>query len=219
MATKQHQFRLQLLALSYLALAALPSLAPGQTKQPAPAAAAAAADRLRDVYQIYSLLMPGQVFADMDSGQGKPWAISDTTVNDDDLDPKLAPDATLQPPSDNAHAFGEALSDYRQRKQERMALTRRFKLSRPYVLLKADQTAQFKASRTSMSATSDMQSAYGDYLGITYFSEVYFDTAQDAALVYILDWCGNLCSQAEWVYVEKQNGAWVRRSGKAPPQT
>ena len=57
------------------------------------------------------------------------------------------------------------------------------------------------------------------YLGITYFSEVYFNTAQTAALVYILDWCGNLCSQAEWVYLEKQDGAWVRRSGKAPPQT
>jgi hypothetical protein len=38
-------------------------------------------------------------------------------------------------------------------------------------------------------------------------------------LVYILDWCGNLCSQAEWIYLEKQDGVWVRRSGKAPAQT
>ena len=100
-----------------------------------------------------------------------------------------------------------------------MVLTRRFKLSRPYVLLQAADTSQFRASRTSMNATSSMQSAYGDYLGITYFSEVYFNVAQTAALVYILDWCGNLCSQAAWVYLEKQNGIWVRRSGKAPAQT
>jgi hypothetical protein len=100
-----------------------------------------------------------------------------------------------------------------------MVLTRRFKLSRPYVLLPAADTAQFRASRTSMDATSSMQSAYGDYLGITYFSEVYFNVAQTSALVYILDWCGNLCSQAAWVYLEKQNGAWVLRSGKAPAQT
>jgi hypothetical protein len=76
-----------------------------------------------------------------------------------------------------------------------------------------------RASRTDPDANSDAQEAYSGYLGITYFSEVYFNVAQTAALVYILDWCGNLCSQADWVYLEKQNGVWVRRSGKAPAQT
>jgi hypothetical protein len=188
------------------------TIALAQTK-PAPVAP----DRLPDSYQIYSLLMPGQVFTDMDSGQ--PWAISDTTVNEDDMNPKLAPEATLQPPEDNPRAFREAVTDYNQRKKERLALTRRFKLDRPYVLMGAADTAQLRATHTSMNATSDMQSTYGDYLGITYFSEVYFNVAQTAALVYILDWCGNLCSQSEWVYLEKQNGTWVRRSGKAPAQT
>ncbi len=190
------------------------SLAWAQTK-PAPVVP----DRLPDSYQIYSLVMPGQVFTDMDSGHNQPWAISDTTINEDDMNPKLAPEATLQPPEDNPHGFREAVMDYNQRKKERLVLKRRFKLDRPYVLLGSADTAQFRAARTSMSATSDMQSAYADYLGITYFSEVYFNVAQTAALVYILDWCGNLCSQAEWIYLEKQNGTWVRRSGKAPAQT
>jgi hypothetical protein len=190
------------------------SLTQAQTK---PATPPKSPEILADVYQIYSLLMPGQVFTDMDAG--KAWAIADTTVNDDDLEPKLAPDATLQPPEDNPRGFAEALSDYQQRRKERMVLTRRFTLSRSYVLLKASSTADFKASKTSLNADSDAQSTYADYLGITYFSEVYFSTAQNAALVYILDWCGNLCSQSEWVYVEKQNGAWVKRSGKAPPQS
>jgi hypothetical protein len=197
-------------------------LSPAQARRaptPAPVPAPVAADRLPDSYEIYSLLMPGQVFTDMDSDQNQPWAISDTTVNEDDMNPRLAPDAELQPPSDNARSFREAVTDYRQRRKERMALTHRFQLSRPYVLLQAADAAQFRASRTSMNATSSMQSAYGDYLGITYFSEVYFNVAQTAALVYILDWCGNLCSQASWVYLEKQNGVWVRRSGKAPAQT
>jgi hypothetical protein len=193
-------------------LAASTALAFAQAK-PAPTPP----DRLPDAYQIYSLVMPGQVFTDMDSGQDQPWAISDTTVNEDDMNPKLAPEATLQPPADNPRAFREAVNDYNQRKKERLVLTRRFKLSRPYVLLPPADTAQFRAAKTSMNATSDMQSEYGDYLGITYFSEVYFNIRQTAALVYILDWCGNLCSQAEWVYLEKQNGTWVRRSGKAPP--
>lgn len=193
-------------------LAASTFTAWAQTK-PAPAAP----DRLPDSYEIYSLLMPGQVFTDMDAGQ--PWAISDTTINEDDMNPKLAPEATLQPPEDNPRAFKEAVTDYNQRKKERIVLTRRFSLDRPYVLLGAADTEQLRATHTSMNATSDMHSAYGAYLGITYFSEVYFNVAQTAALVYILDWCGNLCSQSEWVYLEKQNGIWVRRSGKAPPQT
>jgi hypothetical protein len=202
------------------AVRAAPSPTTPAPATPAPAAPAAPVpDRLPDTYQIYSLLMPGQVFLDMDSGQNQPWAISATTVNEDDIDPKLAPEAFLQPPAENAHGFREAVNDYNQRKKERLVLKRRFQLSRPYVLLSANDTAQFRASRTSLNATSSMRSAFGNYLGITYFSEVYFNVAQTSALVYILDWCGNLCSQAVWVYLEKQDGVWVLRSGKAPPQT
>jgi hypothetical protein len=217
-----HQLRSPLAAMSaatkratrlvFLCLASA-SLALAQAKAPPPIPP----DRLPDSYQIYSLLMPGQVFIDMDSGQ--PWAISDTTVNEDDMNPKLAPEATLQPPDDNPEAFREAVNDYNQRKKERLVLKRRLKLDRPYVLLSPADAAQFRAARTSVDATSAMQSAYSNYLGITYFSEVYFNVAQTAALVYILDWCGNFCAQSEWVYLEKQNGAWVRRSGKAPAQT
>ena len=200
----------------FLAVAIATTTAAGQNK---PASPTTSTDRLPDTYAIYSMIMPGQVFKDMDSGQNQAWAISATTVNEDDMDPKLAPEATLQPPTDNPRGFQEAVTDYNQRKKERMTLKRRLQLPRPYVLLGPSNTAEFKASRTSLNATSDMQSTYGNYLGITFFSEVYFNTAQTAALVYILDWCGNLCSQAEWVYLEKQNGTWVRRSGKAPPQT
>jgi hypothetical protein len=188
------------------------ALIPAQTKTAAPA------DRRPDSFQIYSLIMPGQVFTDMDSGG--PWAIADTTVNEDDMNPKLAPDAFLQPPADNPRGFQEAVSDYNQRKKERMVLKPppRFRLSRPYVLLAPSDVARFKAARTSMDSSSD-QSAFSQYLGVTFLSEVYFNTTQTSALVYILDWCGNLCSQAVWVYLEKRDGAWVLRSGKAPPQT
>ena len=181
-------------------------------------AATVAPDRLPDSYQIYSLLMPGQVFQIWTAGQ--PWAISDTTINEDDMDPKLAPEATLQPPEDNPRDFHEAVTDYNQRKKERLVLTRRFKLDRARTCCWGPRIPRSSvATQTSMTATSAMRSAYGNYLGITYFSEVYFNVAQTAALVYILDWCGNLCSQSEWVYLEKQNGIWVRRSGKAPAQT
>jgi hypothetical protein len=203
------------LVLLCLAIAGSTSLASAQTK---PAAAAIASDRLPDSYLIYAMLMPGQLFEDMGSGESQAWAISGTTVNEDDMDPKLAPEATLQPPDDNPRGFKEAVNDYNQRKKERLVLTHRLKLSRPYVLLTPSDVAQFKESR-SVNSDSELQSTYGDYVGITFFSEVYFNTAQTSALVYILDWCGNLCSQAEWIYLEKRDGVWVRRSGKAPAQS
>jgi hypothetical protein len=196
-----------------LAVTTSTALIPAQTKNAAPS------DRRPDSFQIYSLIMPGQVFTDMDAGG--PWAIADTTVNEDDMNPKLAPEAFLQPPADNPRGFQEAVSDYNQRKKERLALKPppRLNLSRPYVLLAPADVAQFKAARTSPMGSSDDQSKYSQYLGIIFLSEVYFNTAQTSALVYILDWCGNLCSQAVWVYLEKRDGAWVLRSGKAPPQT
>jgi hypothetical protein len=203
------------LVLLCLAIAGSTALVSAQTK---PAGTAVAPDRLPDSYLIYAMLMPGQLFEDMGSGPSQTWAISRTTVNEDDMDPKLAPDATLQPPDDNPSGFKEAVNDYNQRKKERLVLTRRLTLSQPYVLLTPNDVAQFKDSR-SVNSTSELQSKYGDYVGITFFSEVYFNIAQTSALVYILDWCGNLCSQAEWIYLEKQDGVWVRRSGKAPAQT
>ena len=80
-----------------LAIAGSAALASAQTKPAAPVAP----DRLPDSYLIYSMLMPGQLFEDMGSGQSQAWAIGETTVNEDDMDPKLAPEATLQPPDDN----------------------------------------------------------------------------------------------------------------------
>ncbi len=198
-----------------LAIAGAAVIASGQTK---PTAGAVSPDRMPDSYLIYAMLMPGQLFEDMGSGQNQAWAIGGTTVNEDDMDPKLAPEATLQPPDDNPRGFKEAVNDYNQRKKERLVLTRRLKLSQPYVLLAPSDVEQFKASR-SVNSTSELQAKYGAFVGVTFFSEVYFNTAQTSALVYILDWCGNLCSQAEWIYLEKRGGVWVRRSGKAPAQT
>jgi hypothetical protein len=65
-----------------LAVITSTALIPAQTKSTAPS------DRRPDSYQIYSLIMPGQVFTDMDAGG--PWAIADTTVNEDDMNPRLA---------------------------------------------------------------------------------------------------------------------------------
>src|SRR3984957_17421451 len=153
MRSPQMRINISHLGSFFLAVAIATTPAAGQNK---PAAPTASTDRLPDTYAIYSMIMPGQVFKDMDSGQNPAWAISATTVNEDDMDPNLAPEATLQPPTDNPRGFQEAVSDYNQRKKERMVLKPppRLNLLRPYVLLAPADVARFKAARTSPGSSS-----------------------------------------------------------------
>lgn len=172
-------------------------------------------ERQQDVYAIYSLLMPGAVLGNLGSSQNQRWAIADTTVNAEDINPALAPEAALKPPDDHPRRFHDAVVDYEQRRNERQSVIRAFHLDRPYTLLTPSDIQAFQDSRTSVAADSDSQQKYSGYPGINYFSDVYFNPQRSAALVYMVAWCTNLCGQGEWVYLEKQNSQWVRRSGQA----
>jgi|HubBroStandDraft_5_1064220.scaffolds.fasta_scaffold59837_2 hypothetical protein len=172
-------------------------------------------ERQQDVYAIYSLLMPGAVLANLGSSQNQSWAIADTTVNAEDINPALAPEAALKPPNDHPRRFHDAVVDYEQRRNARQPVIRGFHLDRPYTLLTSSDIQEFQDSRTSVAPDSAIQQKYSGYPGINYFSDVYFNPQRSAALVYMVAWCTNLCGQGEWVYLEKQSGQWVRRSGQA----
>lgn len=171
------------------------------------------AERAGDSYAIYALLLPGEPFKSMSQEQTRTWAIADTTVSIDDMNPAVPPDGQLTPPPDNVHAFREALRDFRTRRYERVLLTRNFNVDRTYSLLTAEQVAEFRDSRTSMAAGSQQQNKYAGYPGITFFSQVFFNANQTAALVYMNNWCANLCAAGQWIYLEKHGSQWVRRSG------
>jgi hypothetical protein len=172
-------------------------------------------ERRADSYAIYSLLMPGAIFNRMESSQNRQWAIAQMTINAEDINPALAPEAALKAPEHHPEMFREAVADYNLKKFQRSGLTRNFDLDRPYTLLTPTEVEEFRILRGSPTANSSLQAKYSGFPGITYFSRVYFDSAGTAALVYMLDWCGNLCAQAEWVYLEKHGGHWVRRSGRS----
>lgn len=171
-------------------------------------------ERSPDAYKIYSLLMPGQALASMAPGLNQRWAIAETTVSARDISPALAPEAALRAPEKNAKGFREAVSSYEAHKDERMLLLREFHLDRPYTLLTPAEVDEFRAARSSATAPAALRAKYSGYPGITYFSPVFFDSNHTSALVYIVDWCGNLCAGGEWVYLEKQDDKWVRRSGR-----
>jgi hypothetical protein len=166
-----------------------------------------------DINAIYSaLLRSSNVFSNLGRGQNQCWAIADTTVNFDDMNPKLAPDAQLRPPNNNPKPFQEALADFNVRKYQRVTLPH--SSNSQYVVLSPDEANAFRESRTSTTA-GDGSQKYSNCGGITYFSDVYFSSHRSAALVYMLNWCGSLCGQGEWVYLEKRDNNWVLRSGQA----
>jgi hypothetical protein len=170
-------------------------------------------DRAADSYAIYSLLMPGDPFKSMPPEQNQRWAIADTTVSIADMNPAIPPEGQLQPPDDHPKRFHEAVHDFDTRKYQHIQLTQQFQLSQTYTLLTSDQVAEFRKARASIDPGSELQAKYTGYPGITFFSQVFFSSNHNAALVYMNNWCTNLCAQGQWIYLEKHGGNWVRRSG------
>jgi hypothetical protein len=184
-------------AMAFLLIVTTSSIA--QTPQQPPHSAPIVANRASDSYAIYSLLLRDDPYPGLPQRQG-PLAIADTTVNITDVNPAVPPDGQLQPPPNNAKAFREAVQDFQSRRFERIQLKRDFHLDVDYTLLNPGDVAAYKSAQTG-------------YPAINFFSEVYFDSKQTAALVYRNVFCGRLCANGQWIYLEKQSGQWVRRSG------
>jgi hypothetical protein len=152
-----------------------------------------------DIYAIYSLLLRDDPYPGLPQKQGQ-LAIADTTVNITDMNPAIAPDSELQAPPNNVEAFREAVQDFHARRYERLQLKRDFHLDVDYALLSSGEVATYKSAQTG-------------YPAINFFSEVYFDSKQTAALVYRNTFCGRLCANSQWIFLEKKGDQWVRRSG------
>jgi len=175
-------------------------------------------DRADDSYAIYSLLMPGEPFDRMSPEQTARWAIAEITVNTNDRNPAVPPQGQLKAPPDNPRGFAEAVEDYDVNQYVRVRLTRPpLKLGHPFQLLLPEQVDALRAARTGPSLTSEQQTQWSGFPGVTFFSMVYFDTKHNAALVYMNNWCAHLCATGSWIYLEKRGGQWVRRSGIAVP--
>jgi hypothetical protein len=170
-------------------------------------------DRAADSYAIYSLLMPGVPFDSMSPEQASRFAIAATTINIDDMNPAIPPEGQLQPPPNNETAFREAVQDFHTRRYERIQLERQLKIDRPYTLLSAGDAAELRNTLAGIDPGSQLQDKWSGYPGITYFSEVYFNTTRNVALVYMNNFCANLCANGQWIYLEKHDNQWVRRSG------
>jgi len=201
-------FQLAIAALTLLPVCAIAQQAQQNTKP-----VSIKVDRAADSYAIYSLLMPGVPFDGMSPDQAPRLAIAATTVNINDMNPAIPPEGQLQPPPNNEKAFHEAVQDFQTRRYERVQLSHELKIDRPYALLGADDIAELRNSLAGIDPGSQLKDKWAGYPGITYFSEVYFNTTRTAALVYMNNFCANLCANGQWIYLEKNGNQWVRRSG------
>ena len=134
------------------------------------------AQRVADSYAIYSLLVPGAPSDEIARTPANDWSIANTTVNITDMDPAVPPDGQLKAPPENTRAFNEAVHDYNTRKYERFRLqATSFHPNPPLPLINEQQVNDIRQSRSVNT-------------GITFFSAVYFNNNQTAALVYVNDW-------------------------------
>lgn len=173
-------------------------------------------ERAADSYAIYSMLAPGPELERITSGQT--WAIADTTVNTDDRNPAVPPQGQLKPPPNMEKPFKEAVEDFETNQQLRLHLSRKgFHIDHAFTLLTPDQVQQLRDAKSSVSVSSSTQTEWSAYPGITFFSEVYFDSKHTVALVYRSEWCAHLCSAGSWIYLEKQGNRWVQQSGIVVP--
>lgn len=178
-------------------------------------------ERAADSYAIYSMLAPGPVLEHMPPGQTQTWAIADTTISTSDRNP-VPPQGQLKPPPrpNRKKAFEEAVADFEANQYLRIHLTRDgFHLEHPFALLTPEQVQQLRDAKSSPAASSS-QAEWSGYPGITFFSEVYFDTHHSIALVYRSEWCAHLCSAGSWIYLERRPGNpshWVQQSGIVVP--
>lgn len=174
-------------------------------------------DQAEDSYAIYSLLMPGRLFEHMSSETASRWAIAQKTVTFDEMNPRIDPRGALKPPPGHEKAFHQAVEDFELSRDLSYTLQPRLHLDRRYDLLDPAQVRDLRHAKAGLDPGSRLRNRYAPYAGVTFFSAVYFSKDQNAALVYMNDWCGVLCSQGQWVYLEKINGHWQRKSGITLP--
>jgi hypothetical protein len=174
-------------------------------------------DRAKDSYAIYSLLMPGKLFEHIGTTSASRWAIAEKTITFSEMNPRIDPRGALKPPPGNEAAFHQAVQDFEQSREISYTLQPRLHLDHPYDLLSPAQVRELRETRSAAAPDSRQRARYAAYPGVTFFSAVYFSKDQKAALVYVNDWCGVLCAQGQWVYLEKINGEWQRKSGITVP--
>jgi hypothetical protein len=126
------------------------------------------------------------------------YVIATTTV------PGYPKEPCVRPPKDREKELQEVLTDFERRNGTQRLLTRRFSISKPYVLLSEEQIVEFRRARD--------KEQFRGVTDIFRLSDVYFNQRGTLALTFISTSCGDLCGSFQWKVFEKLNdGMWQER--------
>jgi hypothetical protein len=177
-------------------------------------------DRAAASYQIYSSLVPlGETATAM--WPHSLWLIQDTTItsipdnqpcfenSNQRPDSAVNPHSAVQPTNDRLQDFSEILEDFDHHCHDHVLLeAAKFKLSGAIRLLNKKEQEEFQSTRMGPDRNNAVAAKYSGAPALYAFSEVYFNRAHTAALVYATHWCGSLCGQGFWVAFALTNGRW-----------
>lgn len=168
--------------------------------------ASAVSEREKDVYAIYSLMLTNpQTSHGPDDNER--YLIAIITA------PPRPQEPCVRPPTEREADFQEMQTDYEHRKAMPRQLKPALSISKPYVLLSADEARMFIESRmprrTGQDATNERFRGETDLFTL---SDVYFNKRGNLALTGISTFCGGLCGLFQWKVFEKVDGGrWVER--------
>jgi hypothetical protein len=153
----------------------------------------AQADREKDVYAIYSLLLTNPQTSHGPDDNAR-YLVLDTTVAGVPAQP------CLNVIGERRQRIAEILKDFQERRGRTRKLKRDLKLSKAYELLTESEGKQFRGRN----ANPEWRTRFEGVTDLFSFSDVYFDEAGTLALTHITSWCGSLCALFQWKLLEKQ---------------
>jgi hypothetical protein len=175
------------------------TIVPGFQKEGDPADSA----REKDIYAIYSVMLSNP---NTSHGpyQSERYLIAKTTV------PGVPEQPCVSPPKERGAEFRDVLVDYERRKSTMRELKPALSITKPYVLLDANEVSEFIKERSFSGPGKIVPNQ--QFQGVTdlfRLSDVYFNRPGTLALTAISAYCGGLCGFHQWKVFEKRApGKW-----------
>jgi hypothetical protein len=159
--------------------------------------------RAQDVYAIYSLMLTNPPTSHGPDDNER-YLIRMFTA------PTSPQEPCVRPPAEREADFREMRTDYEQRKATPRQLKPALSISKPYVLLSADEAETFIQSRMPTPGQAPIERFKG-VTDLFTLSDVYFNKRGTLALTGISTFCGGTCGLFQWMVFERLDGKWEER--------
>ncbi len=155
-------------------------------------------------YAVYSAILANPPLSHRD--KNTKYAIAENILSKDELQtPKTACSGI---PEVSTEALAQIFSDFENHKYPPAHLKRSLSLSKPYILLSAQQAEEFERWRVAPQIQTDPPSlpTVDPFAGaddLFRLSDVFFDHSKNVVMVYVSAWCGSLCGLSGWHVLHK----------------